>query len=263
MSPTLVLDADAGRHIDDDDLVRILDGASSTAAAWSAHFTGCMVCHARVTELSSAAAALRAAYQGTHIPEHVAELPLRLRVRERAASPHSRRAGGRFARRAAGLLLVASMGTATAATIRHLIRDAGTPPGRAFPSSAVPAPGSARADTASIAFGVSSEVITLDFASAPGMLRARLGNSDTLRLSVTSPDTLHAAPAAPSLIALPDGIRIVNTLTSSAAYDVMLPASAQELRIRLGGRQVSVLRRPGMSSDRTITVPVAVRASPQ
>lgn len=262
MSPTLVLDADAGRHIDDDDLVRILDGASSTAAAWSAHFTGCTVCHARVTELSNAAAALRVAYQGTHIPEHFDELPLRLRVREEAASAHSSWVVGRFARRAAGILLVAAIGTAAAATIRNVIRDAGAPSGNASMSPAVAAPVSTRGDTASIAFGVSTGVITLDFAFAPSMLRARLGNSDTLRLLVSSFDSARVAPAAPALIALPDGIRIVNTPTPGVAYDVILPTAAQELRVRLAGRQVNVLRRAGMSLDRNITVPVAVRASP-
>jgi hypothetical protein len=39
---------------------------------------------------------------------------------------------------------------------------------------------------------------------------------------------------------------------------VVLPSAAQELRIRLAGRQVSVLHRPGMSSDRNIIVPVEV-----
>jgi hypothetical protein len=142
------------------------------------------------------------------------------------------------------------------------VRDADTSQRHAAPSLTVAPPVSSRFDTASIAFGVSSGVITLDFASVPAILRARLGDSDTLRLLVTSPDSLHPTTAA-SLIALPDGIRIVNTLASGAAYDVVLPAAAQELRIRLAGRQVSVLRRPGMSSNRNVTVPIAVRDSPQ
>jgi hypothetical protein len=264
MSDILVRDADAGRHIGDDDLVKILDGASTTAAAWSAHFTGCTVCHTRVTELTSAAAALRVAYGETPIPDHFGELPLRLRVREQAPTPaRSSWASGRFAKRAAAILLLASVGTAAAATIRSLVRDAGTASGHASPSPVVAAPVRTRVDTASIAFRVSTGVITLDFASVPGVLRARLGNTDTLRLLVTSSDSLHAAPAEPSLIALPDGIRIVNTLTPRAGYDVILPAAAQELRVRLAGREVSVLRRPGMSSDRNITVPVAARALPQ
>ena len=263
MSPTLVLEADAGRHIGDDDLVRILDGASSASATWAAHLTGCMLCRTRVTELSGVAAALRVAYQDTRIPEHLAELPLRLRVREQAAPARSSWASGRFARRAAGILLLVTVGTATAATIRQLVRDAGTAPGHVSPSPAVAAPVNTRVDTASIAFRVSTGVITLDFASVPAMLRARLGDSDMLRLLVTSSDSLHAPPAEASLIALPDGIRIVNTLTPGAAYDVILPAAAQELRVRLAGREVSVLRRPGMSSDRNITVPVAVPALPQ
>jgi 5-methylcytosine-specific restriction endonuclease McrA len=82
MSPSLVLHPDAGRHLNDDDLVSILDGASSTVAAWSDHFTACVACHTRVTTLSSAANALRVAYQETHITEHLAELPPRLRWRE-------------------------------------------------------------------------------------------------------------------------------------------------------------------------------------
>jgi hypothetical protein len=263
MSRSVVLDAGAGRHLDDDDLVRILDGASSTVAAWSDHFTACVDCDTRVRTLSSAADALRTAYQATHIPEHLAELPPRLRMHERsAASANSSWVAARFARRAAGILMLAAVGTAAAATIRHFVRDAGTSPRHASLATTVTAPVSARVDTASIAFGVSSDVITLDFASVPAMLRARLGTSDTLRLLVTSPDSLHPTTAA-SLIALPDGIRIVNTLASGAAYDVVLPAAAQELRIRLAGRQVSVLHRPGMSSDRNITVPVAVRALPR
>ena len=263
MSPSVVLHPDAGRHLDDDDLVRILDGAASTMAAWSDHFTACVSCHTRVTTLSSAADALRVAYRETHIPEHLAELPQRLRMREgAAASAHSSWVAGRFARRGAGILLLAAIGTAAAATIRQLVRDDGTSARHASPSPAATAPVGTRVDTASIAFGVSSGVITLDFASVPAMLRARLGDSDTLRLVVTSSDSLRPTTAA-SLIALPDGIRIVNTLASGAAYDVVLPAAAQELRIRLAGRQVSVLHRPGMSSDRNITVPVPARALPQ
>jgi hypothetical protein len=263
MSRSVVLDAGAGRHLDDDDLVRILDGASSTVAAWSDHFTACVACHTRVKTLSSAADALRVAYRATYIPEHFAELPPRLRVREREAeAAHSSWVATRFARRAAGILVLAAVGTAAAATIRHFVIDGATSLRHASPSPAVTAPVSTRVDTASIAFGVSSGVITLDFASVPAVLRARLGDSDTLRLLVTSSDSVHRTTAA-SLIALPDGIRIVNTLASGAAYDVVLPAAAQELRIRLAGRQVSVLHRPGMSSDRNITVPVAVRALPQ
>ena len=262
MSPSLVLHADAGGHLNDDDLVRILDGASSTLAAWSDHFTACVACHTRVSSLSSAADALRVAYQDTHIPEHLAEFPPRLRMHQQAVSAQSSWAGGRFTRAAAGILLLAAVGTAAAATIRHFVRDADNSPRQASQAPAVTTAMSARVDTASIAFGVSSGVITLDFASVPAMLRARLGDSDTLRLLVTSSDSLHPTTSA-SLIALPDGIRIVNTLSSRATYDVVLPSAAQELRVRLAGRQVSVLHRPGMSPDRNITVPVAVRASPQ
>ncbi|HKY98547.1 MAG TPA: hypothetical protein VJL35_11870 [Gemmatimonadaceae bacterium] len=257
MSPSLVLHPDAGRHLNDDDLVSILDGASSTVAAWSDHFTSCVTCHTRVTTLSSAANALRVAYQETHIPEHLAELPPRLRVRKQgASSARSVWTAGRVTRRATVILALAAVGTAAAATIRRLARDAGISARDASPSAAS-APVITRVDTASIAFSVSSGVITLDFASVPATLRARLGSSDTLRLQVTSSDSLHPATAA-SLIALPDGIRIVNTNASGAAYDVVLPSAAQELRIRLAGRQVSVLHRPGMSSDRNIIVPVEV-----
>ena len=262
MSSTMTPGADAGRHIHDDDLVRILDGVSSTSAAWSDHLSGCVECRTRVNTLSSVATSLRVAYNDTHIPDSVDEMPPSLRGRARAAaSVRSSWATGRFARRAAAILLLAAGGTATAATIGHFARKADTSPSEDLPPAAVATPLNLRVDTASIAFGVSSGVITLDFASVPGMLRARLGNSDTLRLFVTSTNSLHATPAAPSLIALPDGIRIANTLTSGAIYDVILPAAAEELRVRLAGREVSVLHRPGMSSDRNVTVPVPSRIS--
>jgi hypothetical protein len=263
MNPSLVLHTDAGGHLNDDDLVRILDGASSTLAVWSDHFTACVACHTRVSSLSSAANALRVAYQETHIPEHFAELPQQLRMRQQAAATaQTSWAGGRFTRAAAGILLLAAVGTAAAATIRHFVRDADNRPRQTSQAPAVTTAVNTRVDTASIAFGVSSGVITLDFASVPAMLRARLGDSDTLRLLVTSSDSLHPTTAA-SLIALPDGIRIVNAQASGDTYDVVLPSAAQELRVRLAGRQVSVLHRPGMSPDRNITVPVTVRASPQ
>src|SRR5690242_17712831 len=118
MSSSMVLDAGAGGHLDDDDLVRILDGASSTVAVWSDHFTACVACDTRVRTLSSAADALRTAYRATQIPEHFAELPPRLRVREQSASVHSLWVTARFARRAAAILLLAAVGTAAAATIR-------------------------------------------------------------------------------------------------------------------------------------------------
>ena len=259
MSPSLVLHADGGHHLNDDDLVRILDGVSSTVGSWSDHLTACVACNTRVTTLSGVANALRVAYQETHIPEHISELPPRLRVRENPSS--SSWARGRVTMRAAGFLLFAAVGTAAAATIIYFVRDSGTSVRQVAPVPSVTAEVHTRADTAAIAFGVSSGVITLDFASAPAVLRARLGGNDTLRLSVTSSDSVHPATAA-SLIALPDGIRIMNTLPSGAAYDVVLPAAAQELRIRLAGRQVSVLHRPGTSSEWNINVPAGLKAPP-
>ena len=207
------------RHLDDGELIRLLDGECSAEeqARLTRHLATCSVCMQRQEAFEGLATAVRAALVRSDEPVRSVRVPKR-----------TWRLG---AFRAAAVLLAVSVGVAAASA----------PPVRAWLSArwaglrAIVAP---RATPGTEGRGIT----TVRFVPTNSTFAIELvARQDTGVLTIdVSGDTLASATVSPppgmggeELVVLPEGLRIVNRPGDRASYEVRLPRTVTEVRIRI------------------------------
>jgi anti-sigma factor RsiW len=216
------------RHVDDGELIRLLDGECSAEerARIESHLATCAECAQRREGLDGLAHAVSTALVRGDEPVRSLRVPGR-RWRPPAI-------------RAAAVLLLVSVGVAAASV----------PPVRAWLSArwadlrgivaprATPGPESRGATT--VRFVPTAGAFTIEL----------VARQDTGVLTIdVSADTLASATVTPSLrgedlIVLPGGLRIVNRPSDRASYEVRLPRGVTEVRIQVADAPERRVRRP-------------------
>ena len=226
-------------HLDDTDLLRLLDGACEPAerASLGSHLESCPVCGARRALLERRVSRLSVRLRAADAPPRPATLPMRRILRARR-----RRVVVRWGLAAAVVLLLASV--------------AGVPPVRAWIAEraralwsfaagrrAAPVPAQPKAvppvnDTAgAVTFASPASVFALRIAErqASGTLIIEAGERAQASAAVTG------ARDSVELLVLPDGLRIVNRRSSTAGYVVRVPGGLSRIVLQIGAEAPIVM----------------------
>ena len=208
-------------HLDEEQVQRLVHAELTPAAESAArdHLGGCADCRARVTVAED---------EEAWVAERLRELdhpPARVVGAETIAAVATRRASVRapnWGRWAAGILLVAAAAGGAYAAIR-VIR-AGD---RVSPDTTVPAP-------PTVSRGVAlppGERLTIDFAAEQPQSVA------TVTLTAGTEVAVRAVDGVATFTSDPDRLSIDNA-RSSARYEIEIPSTAREVRIRVGGGEI-------------------------
>lgn len=240
----------AAPHPTDGDLVRLLDGETEDPAL-EEHLEACDGCRRRYRRIAGWSREVGRALDAVD--------PL---VAERAAADRETDAAGtgvrRWMRVAAGVVVLVSAGLAfqpvrawvvdrAERVARHLglVERTGREAG-------------AGESGASIAFVPEGRrlLIQVEAPQAEGKLEVVAGRGDgRVRASVVGREA-DAEDPAPAFAAFPSELRIRNGTGSGASYRVSVPASLEELEIRVGGRRLARLAGGGLTPGATRTWPL-------
>jgi hypothetical protein len=235
----------APRHVDDGDLLRFedseLDGDEHALVV--SHLATCARCSDRRAELLATAARLHMANEGVVLPAALAMPPWRhaseksrlriVRDPARRTAPLPQRALGTATRAAAALILFA-VGAAASTPVRGWIAEQYRRLGASAPV-ARPAPASPGSDAAAnlslrhaaaLAFVPTSEVLRIG-------LDARTGDSIGVRATASDEVQVRARTTGgePTLIAMPDRIRLVSAREGVTVYDVDVPPNVMVVEV--------------------------------
>jgi putative zinc finger protein len=210
-------------HADDGELMRLLDGESSAEerARLEHHVATCRVCAARRETLGRLGGAVTAALATGDATG------LSVRGRSRPLP--------RAALRAAAVLLVLTGGVAVASAqpVRAWLRERWADlRGIVMPRTGTgEAPRTELSDATTVRFVPTATVFTIELAAHQ--------DGGVLTIEVSA-DSMAAARVRPGtrgeeLIVLPAGLRIANRPDGKASYDVRLPRSVAEVRLRIAG----------------------------
>lgn len=254
--------ANATPHLDDGDLIRLLDSEldDRRAVRVEAHARSCDRCGRRLDALAARSVAASSLLRRT-----AAALPPPP-SRSREAVMAAYRAGGAAVPIRPARTRRAGPGPATR---RHLLRAAavaalllgvgiGVPPVRAWVGERIAAwtgvfrtdPAPAILEAATVSFVPSTRDLVIRFDAPGGAARFTVGASDRLTADATGPE----APGV-RLLVMNDGVRVPGG-SDGVDYRFTLPAGTRSVRVQLDGRVISERRLEGPGQE--WVVPIAL-----
>jgi hypothetical protein len=229
-------------HLSDGALVRLLDGETDAPerASDEAHLAQCAECGARYADVERRSARLAELLRETDYAPPAVPAIAPAAATDELAARRARRSADAPARRpwltaAAAAVLLLGIGFAASPARAWVAEWIGerwaevarfwAPDEPPVSSEAAPAEAATR-----IAFSVRGSDFTLSFATPQraGAVVFTVGEDGGASIEV------HSAGAAPDVLVLPEGVRIQNTLGSTAEYRVTLPAHTRRVRLQVG-----------------------------
>ncbi len=233
-------------HLDDAELVRLLDGAAEDVApAWAEHLAACTACSARRDAVAHRGARLARLLAATDPAPRALILrttPAQGRV---FAWSRPRLAAWPPRRLAAAAALVVLMAGGVVPPVRAWVAERAVAlwhalTGHERPAAApasVPAP---EPGAGSVSFPLAEPVFTIQVTShqAEGLLTVDAGTRPEAFAAIARGE----GPA--ELVVMPDGLRIVTTSGSTRSYHVRVPPSVTRVVIEVGGAAARVIPAP-------------------
>jgi len=224
------------RHMEDGDVIRLLDGECSQEEArlFRTHMHECEACRRMMDELRQLSEQFSSALQLTDEPPALSPPEVVGTIRPPVPQPHWTR--WRVTRAAAAIVMLAAALSATPArawlaerweSLKSLV--VGAPVEQ--PETA-PAPAQLRDPASVITFAPAGPEFTLR------VMHAQAGG--TLYLTVDPTASASAGviggDGSEEIVVLPNGFQIHNVATSTASYEVRLPDYLETLAVRIGDR---------------------------
>jgi len=238
------------RHLEEDELVRRMDGELARAEAdrVDAHLAACDRCSQALAELESLSRRFSSSVAVLDPPASQGPLAT-------PAGPSVSWMGSPVWRAAAAIALLAGLALAIAPIRAWIAERLGLATGPAAESPAVVEPiGSDSADDGlRIAFVPEGDrfVVRVAVAQSAGTLTLSATPGDSASAEVVA----GAGPAAPDLLVLPDGLGIRNHASSTADYRVNVPSGLTRVEVRIADR-LAWSGSPRLLADAPRTIPL-------